>query len=70
MNYYVMDANSVLLHRSTLDGCRAWAQALVKQFRDFGMTAPTYRIFYDSGTEPLETVGQSMNAKNQTPTRA
>lgn len=60
MNHYVMDSNSQMLHRGTLEDCKAWSEKMAKQFRDYGMPAPAYRIFYDSGTEPVLTIGGAM----------
>ena len=56
MNYYIMDANGVMLFRGTLEQCRNWANEHARQFRNYGMRVPVYRIFYDSATEPTEII--------------
>lgn len=54
-NYYVMNAYSVMQFRGTLDECREWVERRQRDFRNYGMRAPVFRIFYDSATEPCET---------------
>jgi hypothetical protein len=58
MNYYVMNATGQIVCRNTRQGCREWAERQAKQFRDYGMRPPIFRIFYDSGTEPVEIIGE------------
>lgn len=57
MNYYVMNHNSLMVHRDTLEGCRAWIAKVQAQWRSFGYPVPQFRIFYDSATEPCEIIG-------------
>lgn len=56
MNYYVMNANGVILYRGTLESCREWAQQHQKNWTNWGGIKPKLRIFYDTGTEPEETL--------------
>ena len=60
-NHYVMDRNSVMLHHDTLEGCKEWCRKQTAAWVAYGMTPHEYRIFYDSGTEPVATYNPRQN---------
>ena len=55
-NHYVMNENSVMVFRGTRQECVTFCKTTNSARRSYGLHLGTFRIFYDTATEPSETI--------------